>query len=109
MRKLMLAVVLVLFGLMPFTASAQQRPAQAPTLPTISTEGIPTAKIVAIGIGAVLGAVAAEAILAGDAVGLLGGAVGGVLAAWWYDNASGGPSRAVLRQPAVAPIPARAG
>ena len=32
---------------------------------------------------------------------------GGVLAAWWYDSASGSPSRAALRQPAVSPIPAR--
>ena len=62
----------------------------------------------AIGIGAVLGVVAAEAVLAGDTVGLLGGVAGGILAAWWYDNASTGPSRAALRQPAVAPIPARA-
>ena len=107
MRNLMLAVVLVLSALVPLSASAQQRPAQAPSAPTLSVEGISSAKILAIGIGAVLGVVAVEAILAGDTVGLLGGVAGGVLAAWWYDSASGSPSRAALRQPAVSPIPAR--
>jgi len=107
MRNLMLAVVLVLAALVPLPASAQQRPAQAPSAPTISVEGISSAKILAIGIGAVLGVVAAEAVLPGDTDGLLGGVAGGILAAWWYDSASGGPSRAALRQPAVAPIPAR--
>jgi hypothetical protein len=107
MRNLMLAVVLALSALAPLSASAQQRPAQAPSAPTLSVEGISSAKILAIGIGAVLGVVAVEAILAGDTVGLLGGVAGGVLAAWWYDSASGSPSRAALRQPAVSPIPAR--
>ena len=108
MRNLMLAVVLVLSALVPLSASAQQRPAQAaPSAPTLSVEGLSSAKILAIGIGAVLGVVAAEAVLAGDTVGLLGGVAGGVLAAWWYDSASGSPSRAALRQPAVSPIPAR--
>ena len=108
MRNFVLAVMLVLLALMPFTASAQQRPAQAPSAPALTIEGISSAKILAIGIGAVLGVVAAEAVLAGDTVGLLGGVAGGVLAAWWYDSAGTGPSRAALRQPAVAPIPARA-
>jgi hypothetical protein len=108
MRTLILAAVLMLSVLMPFTASAQQKPVQAPSAPSLSVEGISSAKILAIGIGAVLGVVAAEAVLAGDTVGLLGGVAGGILAAWWYDSASGSPSRAALRQPAVAPIPARA-
>jgi hypothetical protein len=107
MRNLMLAVVLVLSALVPLSASAQQKPVQAPSAPTLSVEGLSSAKILAIGIGAVLGVVAAEAVLAGDTVGLLGGVAGGVLAAWWYDSASGSPSRAALRQPAVSPIPAR--
>jgi len=107
MRNLMLAVVLVLSALVPLSASAQQKPVQAPSAPTLSVEGISSAKILAIGIGAVLGVVAAEAVLAGDTVGLLGGVAGGVLAAWWYDSAGGSPSRAALRQPAVSPIPAR--
>ena len=107
MRNLMLAVVLVLSALVPLSASAQQKPVQAPSAPTLSVEGLSSAKILAIGIGAVLGVVAVEAILAGDTVGLLGGVAGGVLAAWWYDSASGSPSRAALRQPAVSPIPAR--
>ena len=54
MRNLMLAVVLVLSALVPLSASAQQRPAQAPSAPTLSVEGISSAKILAIGIGAVL-------------------------------------------------------
>ena len=75
-------------------AAAQQKPAQA--LPA-TVEGVPTAKIIAIGIGVVLGAVASEAVIAGDGVALLGGALGGVVAAWWYDGASAGASRAARR------------
>jgi energy-converting hydrogenase Eha subunit A len=104
-RNLILVAALVLFAMAPLPAAAQQKPAQ--TLPA-TVEGIPTAKIVAIGLGVVVGAVAAEALIVGDGVALLGGALGGVLAAWWYEGASAGASRAALRQPVGTPVPVRA-
>jgi hypothetical protein len=103
MRNLILVAALVLFAMAPLPVAAQQKPALPATV-----EGVPTAKIIAIGVGVVLGAVAAEAVIAGDGVALLGGALGGVVAAWWYDGASAGPSRAALRQPVGTPVPVRA-
>jgi hypothetical protein len=103
MRTLILIAALVLFAIAPLPATAQQKPALPATV-----EGIPTAKIVAIGLGAVFGAVVADAAIAGDGVALLGGALGGVLASWWYDGAGGNASRAALREPAGLPVPARA-
>jgi energy-converting hydrogenase Eha subunit A len=105
MRNLILVAALVLFAVAPMPAAAQQKPIQA--LPA-TVEGIPTAKIVAIGLGAVFGAVVADAVIAGDGVALLGGALGGVLAAWWYEGASAGASRAALRQPIGTPVPVSA-
>lgn len=105
MRNLILGAVLVLLAIAPLPAAAQQKPIQAPVA---TVEGISTAKVLAIGIGAVLGAVAADAVIAGDGVALLGGALGGVLAAWWYEGASGGASRAALRQPVGTPVPVNA-
>lgn len=102
MRNLILAGALGLLVLLPWSASAQQ--AAAP--PTI--EGVSSAKVLAIGFGALLGAVAAQALVAGEGVTLVGGVAGAVLGAWWYDNSSAGPVRAALREPVAAPALARA-
>jgi hypothetical protein len=85
MRKLLLASLLVLLFLVPHGALAQ--PAAAP--PQNAPE-IGTAKVLAIGIGAILGAAAAQAIVVGDGVALVGGIAGGVIAAWWYQSEEGG-------------------
>jgi hypothetical protein len=102
MRNVMLAGALALSVLSPWSASAQQQVAVPPTI-----EGVSTAKVLAIGIGALLGAVAAQALVAGEGVTLVGGLAGGVLGAWWYENSSAAPVRAALREPA-APALARA-
>src|SRR5437588_553056 len=73
MRKLILVAALVLLAVAPLPASAQQKPAQTPAAPSVTLEGISTGKLLTIGIGAILGAVAAEAIVAGEGVTLIGG------------------------------------
>ena len=93
MRNLILVGALALLLLSPLTAAAQQRAAPAPPPPAA---GVSSSKVLAIGIGALLGAVAANAIVAGEGVTLVGGAAGGLLAAWWYDNPEAGPTRAAL-------------
>ena len=100
MRNLILVGALALSVLSPVTAAAQQK--AAPAIPA-TIEGVSTAKVIAIGLGAILGAAATEALVAGEGVALVGGIAGGLVAAWWYDNSNGGPARAALRQPAAAP------
>jgi hypothetical protein len=80
-RIVMRAVVVALSFLMlvSFGAAAQQ-PAPSPVPDK-------TGKIVAIGVGALIGIVAAEAIVVGDAAAIVGGVAGGVIAAWWYESA----------------------
>lgn len=101
MRKLLLGSVLVLLFMVPLGASAQ--PAQGP-----KTAEVGTAKVLAIGIGAILGAAAAQAIVVGDGVALVGGIAGGVVAAWWYGEAAEGAKPASLRQSLFRPDPPRA-
>jgi hypothetical protein len=93
MRNLILVCAFALLLLSPLTAAAQQRAASAPPPPAA---GVSSSKVLAIGIGALLGAVAANAIVAGEGVTLVGGAAGGLLAAWWYDNPGTGPTRAAM-------------
>ena len=104
MRSLMLVGALVLMAMTALPAAAQQKPAPAPAA---AVEGISASKVLAIGIGVILGVVAAEAVASGEGVTLVGGAVGGLLGAWWYDN-GGSLSRAALRQPDGVPTLARA-
>ena len=111
MRNLIIVGALALLVLSPLPAAAQQRAAPAPApaapAPQAAVEGVSSAKVLAIGIGALLGAVAAQAIVAGEGITLVGGAAGGLLAAWWYEVASSGPTRAAMREPAGAPFLAR--
>jgi hypothetical protein len=109
MRSLILVGAFALLVLSPLTAAAQQRaaPAPPPAAQRPAAEGVSSAKVLAIGIGALLGAVAAQAIVAGEGVTLVGGAAGGLLASWWYDNSSGGPTRAAMHQQAGGPELAR--
>lgn len=85
MRTLLLASLLVLLFLGPQGALAEP-----PAAPLQNAPEIGTAKVLAIGIGAILGAVAAQAIVVGDGVALVGGIAGGVIAAWWYQSQEGG-------------------
>jgi hypothetical protein len=108
MRNLILVGALALLVLSPLTAAAQQRAVPAPAVPAPTNEGISSSKVLAIGAGAILGVVAAQAIVAGEGLTLVGGVAGGVLAAWWYDNSGGGATRAAMHANAAAPELARA-
>jgi len=106
MRNLMLVGAFALLVLSPLTATAQQqRPAPPPATPPAASaaEPVPSAKVLAIGIGALLGAVAGQAIVAGEGVTLVGGAAGGLLAAWWYDKSAGNMGRAAMHAEAAGP------
>jgi hypothetical protein len=107
MRNLILAGALALLVLSPLSAAAQQRAAPAPAAPA-TIEGVSSAKVLAIGFGALLGAVAANALVAGEGVTLVGGVAGGFLASWWYDNSNSGATRAAMREQPGSPALARA-
>ena len=108
MRNLVLVGALALLVLSPLTAAAQQRAAPATPTPVAQTtiEGFPLDKLLAIGVGALVVAAAAEAIIGGQVVALIGGVAGGLVGASWYDN--GGSVRLAMREPAGAPTLARA-
>ncbi len=96
MRNLILVGALALLVLSPLTAAAQPKAAPAPAPAFPQAAGVSSSKVLTIGIGALLGAIAANALVAGEGVTLVGGAAGGVLAAWWYDNQDAGPTRAAM-------------
>jgi hypothetical protein len=109
MRNLILAGALALLFLSPLTAAAQQRAAPAPAAPAPTIiEGMSSSKVLTIGAGALLGVVAAQAIVAGEGLTLVGAAAGGLVAAWWYDNSGGGATRAAMHAQTGAPALARA-
>lgn len=81
------AIALSLLVLVSTGAVAQQ-PTPAPQATPL--ENVNTGKVVAVGVGALLGIVAAEALVVGDAAAIIGGVAGGLVGAWWYN--SGGDS-----------------
>jgi hypothetical protein len=97
-----LAIALSMLLLVSFGAAAQQ-PAPAPQSPAPApTESVKTGKVVAIGLGALLGIVAAEAIVVGDAAAIVGGVAGGCIGAWWYSNSGEAASLKANVKPAAA-------
>ncbi len=100
MGKLLLGIALAVSLLLPIGASAQQAPT-APSQP--ATDGVNTGKLVAIGVGVIAGVAVAEALGVVDTASLLGGVVGGYLAAWWYDSSNKSMNtRVSVRQPTAA-------
>jgi hypothetical protein len=98
-RRLLLSVALALLVLLPLDASAQPKPPSpsAPPPSQVLGDGLNLDKLVVIGVGVLVGVVAAEAIGGADAVQLLAGLAGGYLGAWWYE--SGDRVRIGVRQP----------
>jgi hypothetical protein len=96
-RRLVIGVVLALLVLLPVTASAQPKPPAPPAQSQATGDGPALDKIVAIGVGVLVGVLAGEALGGADALTLLAGVAGGYVGAWWYD--SGDRLRANLRQP----------
>jgi hypothetical protein len=95
-RRLLIGVALALLVLLPVGASAQPKP-PAPPAQAQTADGVNLDKIVAVGVGVLVGVLAAEALGGADALTLLAGVAGGYVGAWWYD--SGDRVRANLRQP----------
>ena len=101
MYRLLLAIAVAVSLLLPYGASAQLAPPTAQSQP--APESGNAGKLLAIAIGIVAGVAVAEAIGVVDTASLLGGVVGGYLAAWWYDSSSdGGRMPASVRQPTAA-------
>jgi hypothetical protein len=96
-RRLFIGVALALLVLLPVTASAQPKPPAPPAQAQVAGDGLALDKIVAIGVGVLVGVLAGEAIGGADAITLIAGVAGGYVGAWWYD--SGANVRANLRQP----------
>src|SRR5690348_4746312 len=102
MRKLAFVLAVLLVGIMPFAASAQQTPPRPPAAPQQVAEGVTVGKLLTIAAGVVLGAVVLDAIAFGDAAVIVGGVAGGFLGAWWYDNGgSDALTRTGIRQAAM--------
>jgi hypothetical protein len=102
MRNLMLVAALALLVLSPLAATAQPKATPAPAAPS-TAQGVSSNRLLAIGIGALLGVAAGQAIVAGEGITLVGGVAGGLLAAWWYEVGSGIPTRAAMRAAPGAP------
>src|SRR5437763_17019825 len=88
-RRLVIGVALALLVLLPVTASAQPKPPASPTPPAqtqAASEGPGLDKIVAIGVGVLVGVLAGEALGGADALTLLAGVTGDNVGAWWYDS-----------------------
>jgi hypothetical protein len=101
MYRLLFAVAIAVSLLLPFDASAQQAPPPSQSQPALESGS--TGRLVAIGVGVIAGVAVAEAIGVVDTASLLGGVVGGYLAAWWYDSSNdGGRMRTNVRQPTAA-------
>lgn len=96
-RRFVIGVALALLVLLPVGASAQPKPPAAPPAQAQTADGPNLDKIVAIGVGVLVGVLAGEALGGADAITLLAGVAGGYVGAWWYD--SGDRVRANLRQP----------
>lgn len=101
MRRFSWIAAVLFVVMLPFSAMAQQRtPAPQPQPQQQGIDGISTGKLIAIGGGAVIGAVLLESVVVGDAAALAGGVIGGFVGAWWYDSRGEMSQRASLRQSA---------
>jgi hypothetical protein len=96
-RRLLIGVALALLVFLPINASAQPKPPAPPAQTQATSDGPGLDKIVAIGVGVLVGVLAGEALGGADALSLLAGIAGGYVGAWWYE--SGDRVRANLRQP----------
>src|SRR5260221_60264 len=84
-RRLLIGIALALLVLLPVGASAQPKP-PAPPAQAQTVDGINLDKIVAVGVGVLVGVLAAEALGGADALTLLAGVAGGYVRAWLYDS-----------------------
>lgn len=103
MYRQLLGVALAASFLLSFGASAQPAAPPPPSQSQPAADGGGGGKLVAIGVGVIAGVAVAEAVGVVDTASLLGGVVGGYLAAWWYDSLSDAARmRSNMRQPTAA-------
>lgn len=97
MRKVLLAAVVALIGLLPLTAQAQQAPAGKPG----DVFGLNSSQVVAIGVGMLGGAIIAEGVVG---MPVWAGAAAGAIVGNWYHSQqqSDSGSSAVRRARAIA-------
>ena len=83
MPKFLLVLTIAVIGMLPLSVSAQ---VQAPEAPPAQQgfDGIDGSRLVVIGAGILIGAVAMEVLVAGDLAILAGAVAGGFLTDWWY-------------------------
>ena len=83
MPKLLLVLTVAVIGMFPLSVSAQ---GQSPAVPPAeqAVEVIDASRLVVIGAGILIGAVAMDVLIAGDLAILAGAVAGGVLTDWWY-------------------------
>jgi hypothetical protein len=95
MRYLMVLTLLLGLGLFAPQASAQTTLPEAAG-PTASLTDLTKGQLLAIGAGAVAGAVVLHAVLPGDLAFMIGGVAGGLLADYWYNNGGAETLRASI-------------
>ena len=106
MSKRSMIFAFLLASSLPIGALAQPSPTPSTPPAHESKEGMTGGKLVAIGGGAIVGAVLLEVIAVADAATIVGGVGGGFLGAWWYDR-NAGERRAEIRRPTALPAAAR--
>jgi hypothetical protein len=91
MRKLLLSTTIVLLGLSPAIAYADQQliiPVQQSVPSAPSSDGMDGGKVLAIGAGIVIGSAIFSSALSFRGATLLGAVAGGLIGSWWYGDRS---------------------
>jgi hypothetical protein len=91
MRKLLLSTTIVLLGLSPAIAYADQQliiPVQQSVPSAPSSDGLDGGKVLAIGAGIVIGSTIFSSALSFRGATLLGAVAGGLIGSWWYGDRS---------------------
>ena len=95
MRGILAVLVVCLMALLPVAGNAQ--PATPGPAPAATAMSMDHGKVIAIGLGAVLGAVVLGAPGFMHGATILGAVVGGALGAWWYNGEHGGAPAPTMR------------
>jgi hypothetical protein len=92
MRKVLLAAVVALIGLVPLTAQAQQAPAAKPG----DVFGLNSSQVIAIGLGVLGGSIVAEGVVGAPV--WAGAAAGALIGNWYYSQQGDAPGAAAVRR-----------
>jgi len=95
MRKFLIIFIMGAVWFLPRIGYAQD---VVPTPPAqITDAGISPGKLLAIGVGVVVGSVVLETLAMGQLSGIAGGLIGGVIGNWWYNHSEPGPKLNITR------------